>query len=82
MRNLFRFFDPLDKLTWFNVLVTAAVLIVLMISGGRAVMDNEVDVLALACAVFLLLMLPILYKLAAHRPKERPLHIKFPKREE
>ncbi len=75
---MLKFLDPLEKFNWFNALIIAAVLIILIVSGGRAVMHDDVDLLALACAVFLLLILPVLYKLVSRRPaKERPVHISF-----
>jgi hypothetical protein len=59
-------------LNWFNALVTAAVIIILAVCAGEAAMGiREFDPLALAGAVSLLLMLPVLYKLAGRRPKER-----------
>ena len=75
---MYKFLDPLEKFNWFNVLITAAVLIILMAAGGKVMMHDDVDLLALACAVFLLLALPVLYKLVSRRPaKERPVHISF-----
>ena len=54
---------------WFNSTVAAAVLVVLIAGGGNAMMGLGFDALSLAGAVTLLLMLPILYRLAARRPK-------------
>ena len=60
-------------LNWFNALVTAAVIIVLAVCAAEAVMGvREFDPLALAGAIFLLLILPVLYKLSGRRAKERP----------
>jgi hypothetical protein len=58
-------------LNWFNALVTAAVLIILVAAGGNAVMGEGLDALSLAGAISMLLLLPILYKRASHRPKAR-----------
>jgi len=58
-------------LTWFNSLVTAAVLIILIIAAGESVMGGKSDLLTLAFSVFLLLMLPVLYKLAGRRPNRK-----------
>ena len=55
-------------LTWFNSLVTAAVLIILIIAAGESVMGGKSDLLTLAFSVFLLLMLPVLYKIAGRKP--------------
>lgn len=56
---------------YFNALVTAAVLIILAAAGGNAVMGHDFDALSLAAAVTMLLMLPILYRLANRRPVRR-----------
>jgi hypothetical protein len=57
-------------LTMFNALVTGAVLLILIIAGGRAVSDTQpFDPLALAVAVAMLLALPILLRLANRGPK-------------
>jgi uncharacterized membrane protein YfcA len=53
---------------WFNALVTAAVIVILAAAGGNAVMGHDFDALSLAGATMLLL-LPILYRLASRRPK-------------
>lgn len=58
-------------LDWFNGLVASAVLIVLIASAGNAVMGLGFDALSLAGAVSMLLVLPILYKRAAHRAKPK-----------
>jgi len=59
-------------LTMFNALVSAAVLLILIIAGGRAVSDIEpFDPVALAGAVAMLLILPVLLKLASRRPKRK-----------
>jgi hypothetical protein len=59
-------------LTMFNALVTGAVLLILIVACGRAVSDIQpFDPLALAGAVALLLILPVLLKLASRRPKEK-----------
>jgi hypothetical protein len=59
-------------LTWFNALVSGSVLIILIIAGGEAVMrDGDFSPVTLAASVFMLLMLPVLYKLAGRRPREK-----------
>jgi hypothetical protein len=55
---------------WFNGLVAAAVLVILIAAAGNAVMDLGFDALSLAGAIFLLLMLPILYKMASRHPRK------------
>jgi hypothetical protein len=60
-------------LNWFNALVTMAVIIILTACAADDAMGiREFDPLELAFAIFLLLTLPVLYKLASRRPKERP----------
>lgn len=60
-------------MNWFNALVTAGVLIILIISAGEAVMGQaSFNPLALAGAVSMLLLLPVLLKLASRRPKTEP----------
>jgi hypothetical protein len=55
-------------LNWFNALVTAAVLIILIIAAAESLMGLEqFEPLALAGAVSMLLLLPVLYKLAGRR---------------
>jgi hypothetical protein len=55
-------------LNWFNALVSAAVLLILIIAGGNAIIGRETfDPLSLAGAIFLLLALPILFKLTSRR---------------
>ena len=57
-------------LNWFNALVSAAVLVILIAAGGNAAMGYGFDALSLAGAVTVLLLLPILYKRASHRPRQ------------
>ncbi len=59
--------SPLDRLSWFNALVTPAVILILIVAGGGAVMSGSFDPMALAGAIFLLLMLPVLVKLVSRR---------------
>jgi hypothetical protein len=62
----------LDGLNWFNALVTAAVVLILIVSTGSAAMGLQpFEPMEISGAVFLLLMLPILYRLATRRPKIR-----------
>ncbi len=59
-------------LNWYNSLVPGAVLLILIVSGGRSVMDAEpFDPLSLATSVAMLLILPVLFKLASRRPKDK-----------
>jgi hypothetical protein len=59
-------------LNWFNALIFGAVLLILIIAAGRAVSDIQpFEPLELAGAVVVLLILPVLLKLASRRPKER-----------
>jgi hypothetical protein len=55
-------------LNWFNALVSAAVLLILIVAGGNSLMGTwEFDPLPLAGSIFLLLTLPVLFKLASRR---------------
>jgi hypothetical protein len=58
---------------WFNALVSAAVVLILIVSTGSAAMGLQAfEPLSIAGAVFLLLILPVLLKLASRRPKQQP----------
>jgi hypothetical protein len=57
------------KLDWFNALVTGAILIILIASGGDAVMGLGFDALAVSGAVSLLLALAVGYRLAGRRKR-------------
>jgi len=64
--------DWLDKLSWFNALVTTAVVLILIVAGGETAMRlRAFDPMELAGAIFLLLVLPVLVKLVSRRPKPR-----------
>jgi hypothetical protein len=55
-------------MNWFNSLVSGAVLLILIIAGGSAVMTREAfDPLSLAAAISMLLALPILFKFVSRR---------------
>ena len=54
-------------LNWFNALVCAAVLIILIASAANAIMGLGFDAVSVAGSVFLVLILPVLYKRTTRR---------------
>jgi hypothetical protein len=56
---------------WFNSLVAAAVLILLIVAGGSACRGDSFDPISLAVEVWALLTLPILRKLASRNPRRK-----------
>jgi hypothetical protein len=56
-------------MNWFEAIVYACVIYILGITVANAVTGNGFNVLAISASLFMLLSLPILYKLATRRNK-------------
>lgn len=61
---------------WFSAVVYAAVIYIVAMAIAKALMGGPFDALTVSGSIFLLLILPVLYRFAG-RPKERPVHVHF-----